>query len=150
MPNELTGRELDAAVAMEVMGFADPIEVSRLKGKPPYVTFMRTAPSRLRLSSSEYGQRWTIDGTKIYCGRPFEIYPIAYYSSSDIRAKEVESEIERRGLNNLYAHYLMEQVGVDGHKSGYDESDLWKIRRATPEKICLAALSAVRSQNAKA
>lgn len=114
MPTELTGRELDAAVAEEVMGWvADTHWWSN-------------------------GKTWL----KCIC---------AWDPSWDLNiASEVESEIERRGLNDLYAHYLMEQVGVDGHKPGYDESDLWKIRRATPEQVCLAALSAVRSQNAKA
>ncbi len=66
------------------------------------------------------------------------------FSTSSESSASVESEIERRGLADLYIHYLMAQVGIDGHKPGYDERDLFAIRRATPEMICRAALKTVR------
>lgn len=105
-------RELDAAVAREVMGLT--------------VT---------QGNSFDWIATHPVNGAGLV---------VSPYSALQDCSSRVENEIERRGLADLYIHYLMPQVGIDGHKPGYDERDLFAIRRATPEQICRAALKAVR------
>lgn len=144
MASELTGRELDLAVGFEVMGLTVKSSKTWPSGKP-----LPKGQTAYKLLWRD-GRKGVVDfggvfGWGCHPNKQMALGDCPAFTLSRDFAYMVESEIERRRLSDLYIHYLMPQVGVDGHKPGYDEADLWKIHRATPEQICRAALNAVRS-----
>ena len=78
------GRELDAKIASEVMGYGDPIAVR--KGRTLKSTGSPMIAFRAQKSwEGDYSAYWLEDGTKLYCGKPFApIFAPAY--STDILA----------------------------------------------------------------
>ena len=114
---EMAPRERDAAIAKQVMGWAqvDDKDGEEGWGVPP---------------GSE-GVSWV--------GSPFQNYP--HYTTDHAAARLVEDEIERRGLRNEYVRALIapgaEEVTSYLWYVGHD--DLWALIRATPEQRCRAA-----------
>lgn len=113
MPQIKSGRDLDSAVALKVMG--------------------RTITDRhARMGRAEWS-----DATDRWCAMP-------HYSSSRDDAALIEVGIERRGLTSEYVAHLLDEVGIERDGTPFSFRDVWRIRRATPEQICRAALAAVR------
>lgn len=114
----LTGRELDAAVAVEVMGWVyDPSEAIVIG--PHYA-----APN----------------GETHYICKA--------YSTDANAAREVEAEIERRGLVDRYVKIMVDDIepplGLSKHfVNGLTWIGLFKLITATPEQRCRAAYRAV-------
>lgn len=113
MPTE-ADRERDAAVATEVMGW-------KLSGA---------------LGSDETGWWYHWFDSKM------KAHPVDKFNptSSLDAAAEVEAEIERRGLKNVYMRYLWTEV-----EAGSD----WNIATASSAARVAAALAAVRKAKVK-
>lgn len=80
------------------------------------------------------------DGTKLRAEHDF------YPATDANHAREVEAEVERRGLGETYIHCLAREIDpfMTGRKM--DLGTMLKIRRATPEQCCRAALKAVQQK----
>lgn len=117
----LTGRELDAAVMVEIMGWTqtdleqDPHEL------PAPFPFWKMP---------EGGPVLYIEGAK-------------KFSSDANHVREVEAEIERRGCTYMYIYWLKRDVSEMYDHDDMDNGDWFKIVNATPEQRCRAALRAV-------
>lgn len=69
------------------------------------------------------------------------------YSTDPTATRQVEDEIERRGLQQRYTVLLSQRLmDFSGWLSWRDS---WALIRATPEQRCRAALDAVRLQEAR-
>lgn len=121
----LTGRELDAAVAEEVMG-----AVKDMLGNPP--------------DSDVYDWRFPD-------GKVVSETMLVSYSMSHFAVREVEAEIEQQGLQYQYAAHLAKEFGIEvfgftGKSFGNSAilaSQAYSLITATPEQRSRAALRAV-------
>lgn len=72
-----------------------------------------------------------------------------YYTTDHAAARDVEDEIERRGLKQEYLRALIDDVAPimfqDAYENFRDDAydGLWAFTRATPEQRCKAALRAI-------
>lgn len=123
------GRELDALVAENVMGWT-------LKG----------AISITWDEISEYSKR-AVANTSDEIGSPVwdnNRRVDAWCPSTNITATwEMEEMIEQRGLNLLYAQALMAVLLFEGFVPEDDEALWWALIHASPYQRCCAALKAV-------
>lgn len=131
------GPELDDAVASQVMGWSDPIEVSKarsLKSAESWRKAYRKAPGR---GVGEYSHHVSRDGTKIYCGKPFGINFPPGYSTGINTAMEVLCKIRTEpggGLKtfNIWSTVEVYHCMVDGFVGSGD---------TIAEAICRCALA---------
>lgn len=125
--NKLTGRELDTAVAEQVMGWKRVVSRSAIK----------------RLSHYGDGDWWHAPNGEGFAEN------VPPYSTDHAAAFAVEEEIKRRGWCNEYIVALMELFGIDEQKPVYDGvwtptyDELWMFIHATAEQKCRAALNTV-------
>jgi hypothetical protein len=91
-----TGRELDALIAEHVMGYSGPIKVRRMKKEGKFELMFKVSPV---FGGFEFGQRFTEDGTKVYCGKPFNVYYSPSYSTDHNAAFEVVAALMARNPN---------------------------------------------------
>ena len=113
LPTE-RGRELDAAVAVEIMNW-EKRSVSR-----GGVSFEMYWDSERAVAVPD---RW---------GPSVDMHECTI----------VESQIERRGLIDVYVSELQRRIKESTPACGFPW--VWLARRVTTEQICLAALAAVR------
>ena len=117
---ELTGRELDVAVAKELFGWSD--FTFEPCGLGPVLVYGCNPGARDRQYVEDYHRLTSLTWT-------------------------IEVEIERRGLVDQYIRHLAHILGwvslLPPVLSVIPE-DIFRFRRATPEQICRAALAAVR------
>lgn len=70
-----------------------------------------------------------------------EWFIVPYYTEDDEVARQLEDEIERRGLQETYVEYLIARVIPT--RSDWDAHSAWALIRATPEQRARAFLEAV-------
>lgn len=140
-------REFDAQVAGKAMGWSDPIEVSMarsLKSAEKWFTAYKHAPAEQRLSIglSYKSTHVTRDGTKLYCGRPFDAYSPKPYSTSIAAAHKAEERIKEIGKADAYTVelFFVVMVADNPRKELRTQFDLI---HASPEQRTKAALLAV-------
>jgi hypothetical protein len=96
-----------------------------------------------------YTVDWEFDApcVKALCDQYDEWGILPHYTADLTAARLVEDEIERRGLQSVYAVHLMTLLcgGWANNEGLYilEEDDLWTLLRATPEQRCRAALRAM-------
>lgn len=73
-------------------------------------------------------------------------HAVPWFSGDLGEARNIEHEIEKRGLLDLYEGFLMAQVLGRGFDAVNEKIDSRRLRKATPEQICMAALSALGSK----
>ena len=133
-------RELDAEVAVEVMGY------ELVKVRPRGQKELRVMRRCVRGEIGDYSTYFLEDGTKLYCGKPFAPTKLEHYSTDIAAAWEVVEKMVSDGRVFI--------VKGDGVRTG-DHNPKWTVLVANmprvdantaPIAICRAALAAVRSQ----
>jgi hypothetical protein len=123
---ELSGRELDAAVAERVMGYRNH--------NPELINLTPTHMAWHTAISPTTGNR--------------EIVPC--YSSSIEAAMQVEDRIAELGLQNDYVAHIWSVVGATRNGVNFWTADnfkaFWLCIHATAEQRCRAALAAIESK----
>jgi len=115
---ELTGRELDVAVAAELFGWSD--FTFEPCGMGPALVYGCNPGARDRQYVEDYHRLRSMTWT-------------------------IEAEIERRGIIPQYICCLLQEFNeVRGEPSFDSWLRYWQMRCATPEQICRAALKAAR------
>ncbi len=115
---ELTGRELDVAVAEELFGWSD--FTFEPCGKGPELVYGYNPTAKCREYVEDYHRLASMTWA-------------------------IESKIELRGLIPDYICYLLRESNDAVGEPPLDSwLRYWQMRRATPEQICRAALAAVR------
>lgn len=119
MPTE-RGRDLDAAIAREVMGWDGVIWVGRLKNGPRNEMFATKPPllDGLKYSRepSEFGVRFALDGTRYYCGEPETLYRVPRYSTDANAARLVLAEIAAGTDRQVCRRVVRISWGGSGHR----------------------------------
>jgi hypothetical protein len=148
---QLTDRELDAKCA-ELMGFRDLVKVRRRKSEGDWeLYFKQHPPTGERWAwSSEYGQRFTEDGTKVFCGKPFYLYEFPYYSTDLNVARELERHIEQDDRCDAWYQYAIALMGIcradgDWHLLS-DERIAWIAATATARQRAEAFVAVMDAQ----
>lgn len=144
---ELSGRELDAAVAEEVCGWR-------------WAVYLRDAyllsPDQWEFNFETHswpnlGMGWSSD-VAADCDRRIEgwplgcVDPVPTYSADLNACAEVEAEIARRGLQTEYVDTLLYLTERATQFPPFDHAHLFALATATPEQRCRAALAAVRGE----
>lgn len=115
-PDELDGRELDAAVAREV--FRREVRWRDEDGEPTPMV---------------------VDGA--------EPVPCPPYSSCADAARDVEEELDRRGLAEAYVDRLLKEERPRlGIVDTLEYRDVWNVLHAGPARRCRTALSVCRDE----
>lgn len=139
---DLTGRQLDAAVAERVMGCSVKSRSAWPDGKPlqrgvrAYKLHDRDGNEMPPHHSNVFGWGWGNSEDEAWSTVP------AYSTSHDAVA-EVRAEIERRGLVDAFVGQLYTLVGVSPCTTL-----MWRLLNASPEQQCRAALAAVEGTHA--
>lgn len=135
--SELSAEEINARVAEQVMGKC--VHAPSTQGND----IDRTVDALMRSHVCVKCKRRVSD---------IELYEQASFNpAEDLRyAFEVETEIERRGLEQLYAYLLTNLLGFPDEHYLWTYDNLWTILHATPRQRCLAALSVVAARTADA
>ena len=139
----LTGRQLDAAVAERVMGCSVKSRAAWPDGKPlthgvlAYKLHDRDGNEMPPHHSSVFGWGWGTSEDEAWSMVPS-------YSTSCDAVATVRAEIERRGLQNHFCSILDDMTNDDPGML----IDAWAFLNATPEQQCRAALKAVEGTHA--
>lgn len=116
------GRELDALVAEEVMGYAIG------DGQGGYVV-----QKVIILRPDDGSAEWLGDGQK----------QLPRYSTDISVAFEMENHLEQIGLVDEYGFQVYAITEADETRAGIRNTNMFKIVHASPEQRCKAALLAV-------
>ncbi len=141
------GRELDSEIAEKVMGYSGRVIVRRgrsLKSSGEPLVAFRISPSRFECGA--YETHWLLDGTKLYCGKPFSPR-FAPHFSTDIAAAWLV--VERLAAISPQQDFHLEHMEGAGWTASccFNRADGgwdgWRNADTAPLAICLAALQAV-------